>query len=132
MVNGIGLRLRFSESYEKFNEDSFGKQATLVFVEKIDIAKQTSALKAYDSKIRNENRYYPLAPTGEHLFLLFNCEGTLFPTIRPFNEQKEKYYRAAIGKNFLLEKAETKKYKPRETNKTFPNARAGVEFPQGE
>ena len=115
------LSLAFTEDYDKLPENSFGRHATLLLVKKISIEKQTQALKGYDSKIRNETRYYHLGEQGDFLFLLFDLDGTLFTTIRPHNDQKQTYYTANIGNPFLLEKREPKKYAPRKTSITTTN-----------
>jgi hypothetical protein len=48
--------------------------------------------------------HYPLPKTGKYLLLLFECEGTVFTTLRRSLPIKHHYYEKAVGQEFELVK----------------------------
>jgi hypothetical protein len=100
--------IKFSHNYLKLPPNWQGKKATLLFVREIELEKQTSLLIDYDTLYldRGESKHYPLPKKGKYLLLLFECEGTIFTTLRRSTWQKLNYYNDNIFQEFELVKTE--------------------------
>jgi len=112
--------LKFSHSYLKLPNQWEGKKATLLFVREIELEKQTEWFKVYDTVVGILDGFvdsakrlingltrlvfqfdafrslefiaYPLPKKGKYLLLLFECEGTVFTTLRRSTPEKKLYY----------------------------------------
>jgi len=85
-----------------------GTQATLIaaYPESVErIKTRYTAFWKKDTKIRGEERYYPLN-FKEAIILVFlhHNTGILFPTIRRNYKDKFEYYSNSIRKAFLLQR----------------------------
>ena len=92
--------LKFSHNYLKLPPNWEGKKATLLFVREIELEKQTELFLNYDTEYvypaygREDGMAanYPLPKKGKYLLLLFECEGTVFTTLRRSTPEKKRYY----------------------------------------
>lgn len=104
--------IRFSHTYFKLNYMTGDNNnvtpvqgATLVNVSKVSLKDLPQKFLNYDTTYPNGT--YPLKD-GEYLLLLFvttdyKNDEFIFTTIRPYNKQKEKYYKELAGKYFSVE-----------------------------
>jgi len=106
-------QLKFSHNYLKLPPNWEGKKATLLFVREIELEKQRDSFLSYDTRyayyspLCGESRSnYSLPKKGKYLLLLFECEGTVFTTLRRSTPEKKAYYEseAAWKKKFELVK----------------------------
>jgi hypothetical protein len=107
-------QLKFSHNYLKLPPNWEGKKATLLFVREIELEKQNWELLYYDTIycdriVQNSFgepdpvfEFYPLPKKGKHLLLLFECEGTIFTTLRRSTPQKKVYYELRRMQEFEL------------------------------
>lgn len=99
-------KIKFSEDYEKLPVFWNGTHATLltVFPVKMETIKNRyTAFWKFDTKIRGEERYYPLNfKDAIILVFLHHNSGKLFPTIRKNYKEKFEYYTNQIGETFQL------------------------------
>ena len=99
-------KIKFSEDYEKLPVDWVGTYATLigVYPEKVkNLKARYSLFLEYDTKVRGEERHYPLNFEGALILVFIHHEtGSLFPTIRRNYKRKFEYYTASIGETFVL------------------------------
>jgi hypothetical protein len=59
----------------------------------------------YEDSERGVNmNHYPLPKKGKYLLLLFECEGTVFTTLRRSTPEKMNYYHEKRGMDFELVK----------------------------
>ena len=98
--------LKFSHDYEKLPLIWKGTQATLISMTQVDInelKKSHPAFIKYDTKIRGEDKYFPL-DFDEGLILTFihHNTGIPFTTIRRFLPNKADYYHMAVLESFIL------------------------------
>jgi len=90
------LKIKFSHDYPKLWGQTVGY---LMAVEKIFYEDIMQDLIEYDTKI-NDGEYYKLYG-NEFLILYFRGEKLIpFCTIRPYNKEKEEYYRSNINRWF--------------------------------
>jgi len=109
--------IRFSHSYLKLPPSWEGKKATLLFVREIELERQNEQFLTYDTqyyKIEVDEDYshfdlYPLPKKGKYLLLLFECEGTVFTTLRRSYGSKMGYYLERLNCEFELIKIEEEK-----------------------
>lgn len=113
-------QITFSHNYLKLPKDWQGKKATLLFVREIELEKQTMYLLDYDTEYLLDDgwnhEHYDLPDKGKYLLLLFECEGTIFTTLRKdkFMEvngiamTKERYFKERVGDEFELVKVDEK------------------------
>ena len=100
--------LKFSHNYLKLPTNWQGKKATLLFVREIELEKQMQWFLHYDTQFGvgsltgDTNTFYPLPKKGKYLLLLFECEGTLFTTLRRSTPQKKVYYELRRMQEFEL------------------------------
>jgi hypothetical protein len=108
-LNVIKLKkIKFSEDYEKLPFVWIGTQATLISVypESVEnIKKRYTAFYKYDTKVRHQDKYYPLNFVDAIILVfLHHNTGILFPTIRRNYKEKFEYYANSIGETFILTK----------------------------
>ena len=100
--------IKFSHSYFKLNRIPNGPLGTVTPVKSATLIKAISLMLkdlpdsfiAYDTAYPDGN--YPLKQ-GKYLLLLFLTNEFLFTTLRPYNPQKEIYYRGKEGQVFIVE-----------------------------
>jgi hypothetical protein len=112
MVVKMSNKILFSHSYLKLPPHWEGKKATLLFVREIELGEQTMWFKDYDTKYMLDSlnfEYYDLPDKGKYLLLLFECEGTVFTTLRRSTPQKKVYYELRRMQEFELVKTEEAK-----------------------
>lgn len=103
-------QIKFSHNYLKLPSNWQGKKATLLFVREIELGKQTETFLDFDTAfvVESDNQtcfdYYPLPSKGKYLLLLFECEGTIFTTLRRSTPQKKVYYELRRMQEFELVK----------------------------
>jgi hypothetical protein len=91
------MQISFSHNYPKLHGQ---KQATLLVIEKCILSKLTDEFIEYDTAY--DGGHYHLAP-GTYILLVFLGEKHIpFTTMRPFTEEKYRYYEAGIGKIFTI------------------------------
>lgn len=87
--------VRFSHKYHKLPDGI--KSARLFAVERIKLECQTKAFIDYD--VTFEGGRYQLPEAGDFLLLCFIADtGAFFTTCRPWDAEKEAYYRGLVGK----------------------------------
>lgn len=101
------MKIKFSHDYPKLHGQ---KKATLLAVLKGESIKLDSDFIKYDTSFIREDgtqACYDL-PAGLVLVLFFIGDKLIpFTTVRRWTEEKEKYYRANIGKNFEINITDT-------------------------
>ncbi|MBN2567825.1 MAG: hypothetical protein JXB42_00175 [Deltaproteobacteria bacterium] len=99
-------QIKFSEDFEKLPENWNGTQAILIAVypEKVETIKNAiPAFIEYDTKIRGEDRYYPIDFEDALILVFLHLNtGRLFPTIRRNYREKFEYYTASTRETFVL------------------------------
>ncbi len=109
--------IKFShDTYKKFFlKDSKVEEADvveLIGVSICEINKLSKEFKTFDSQFgfEDEPEFYPLPEEGK-VIVLFFCDGScdIFPTIRRWTQQKEKWYKEGIGKEHEIIITEAKK-----------------------
>ena len=103
--NGDRMIIKFSHDYDKITGT---KEARLLEVLNINLQNLSEDFIKYDT-----GEIYTLPRKGDYMMLIFQkinsqpysrrCD--LFTTLRRRTDEKEKYYRKAIGRVFQLEKA---------------------------
>ena len=111
-------QLKFSHNYLKLPPNWEGKKATLLFVREIELGKQNYYFLELDTSYEDPENIetrewskllqYPLPKKGKYLLLLFECEGTVFTTLRRSYESKLTYYGTRVGEEFELVKTDDK------------------------
>jgi hypothetical protein len=108
-------QIKFSHAYLKLPPNWQGKKATLLFVREIELEKQNKAFLNYDTEFDcptgkgwHGTSFYPLPKKGKYLLLLFECEGTIFTTLRRSTPQKKVYYELRRMQEFELVKTDEK------------------------
>lgn len=92
------MKIKFSHNYPKFHGQ---KSATLLVVEKCILSKLPDKFIEYDTVY--EDGHYHLAP-GVYMILVFlGDEFIPFTTVRPWTEEKYRYYHSNIGNIFDVE-----------------------------
>lgn len=103
-------KIKFSHAYKKLLDDS-GRvipHAKLLFALITELEYLPKCFRDYDT----ESGLYKLPPRGTFIILMFqkpssaNFHGpaeNLFTTIRRYTPTKAKYYKEAIGENFIIE-----------------------------
>jgi hypothetical protein len=101
-------QIKFSYEYEKFANIHTDRPVKLVLMLKSNLSDLSKSFIEYDTCIydsvdfETQNEYYKLT-SRENLVLFFvDCDYNLFSTVRRFTEDKEKYYRSKIGKEFEI------------------------------
>lgn len=99
--------IKFSHDYWKLPVGAInGGIAKLLYVQKIKLEEQTTFFLNYDTTIRQKDElghaFYPLPDKGDYLLLLFDCDGTIFTTLRRYTEEKSLYYLNNIGNYFQM------------------------------
>jgi hypothetical protein len=106
-------QLKFSHNYLKLPPNWEGKKATLLFVREINLEDQTEQFLDYDTTYSNGVgewvERYDLPKSGKYLLLLFECEGTVFTTLRRSYGSKMGYYLERLNCEFELVKIEEEK-----------------------
>jgi len=100
--------IKFSHRYRKLHvlPSETRPRARLLQVIPIDAAELTDMMCEYDATYEDaEGRpvRYPLPVHGKVLVLVFESVGGIFTTIRPHNDEKERYYRSATGALFFID-----------------------------
>lgn len=98
-------QIKFSSDYHKMPENANGKIAHLRYVQVIELEKQTTFFLNYDTTIRNGlagHSVYELPEKGKYLLLLFDCEGTMFTTLRRWTIEKALYYQRQVNEQFEI------------------------------
>jgi hypothetical protein len=88
--------IEFSHKYTKF--PAAFELSMLVGVFPLDLKELSPELREYDTYYHTG--HYDLPQTGQYMLLLFIANGGigwLWPTIRRWTPEKEKYYRGSIG-----------------------------------
>ncbi len=105
-------KIKFSHDYDKLPRVWEGTQAILfgvVYVDSmIDLQNRLPELIKKDTKFRGEEGSYrfPLSMDSALILTFYHVNtGTLFTTIRSYNEEKDEYYRSQIGETFLMERS---------------------------
>lgn len=98
--------LSFSHSYSKFplewSHDGEQRTATLLEVLVADLDQLSPAFLQYDTSIQGGGNY-PLKPgTVLVLLLVSGPNREVFTTIRSWNAEKERYYKALRGKDVAI------------------------------
>jgi len=93
--------ISFSHRYEKMPSVTVDNRAMLLQVFRVGKSNLSSYFLDYDTRYKEEGmtKHYPLKD-GPLLLLLFNWDDTLMPTLRSWNESKEKYYMDSVGQYF--------------------------------
>lgn len=105
------MKIKFSHKYTKlFKAGSFNgytSSAVLLDVIVVNLEDLSKTFLDYDT----DSGLFPLPKKGKYMMLLFCKSGTndLFPTLRRWTPEKEKYYRSGIGIIFDIEYVEGSK-----------------------
>ena len=91
--------IKFSHVYPKLRGQKFARLLEVVLRERAELSEN---FIEYDTKYGSDNSY-PL-PNGIYLILVFLGNDLIpFTTARRWTQEKERYYREAIGKNFNIQ-----------------------------
>ena len=103
------MKIKFSHKYAKLEDfgNDIQKMAKLLEVVNVNLENLSEDFKNYDT----DHGIYQLPNKGDYMMLIFfkNKMSGLFTTLRRRTEEKEKYYRGAIGLWFDIEIVEVKK-----------------------
>ena len=93
-------QIKFSHNYLKFGSLLMPFTARLVGIALVDSEKLTGAFIDYETAFRREDgsiEYYKL-PKGKLIMLVFFAENrNVFTTLRPYTEDKLRYYATCTG-----------------------------------
>ena len=81
----------------------YADKALLLEVFKTHYRDLSNTFIAYDTEILSTQEHYLLPKTDLLILLLHADTGQVFTTVRRWTPQKEKYYRALRGQEFLIQ-----------------------------
>ncbi|MCZ7362366.1 MAG: hypothetical protein O8C58_03360 [Candidatus Methanoperedens sp.] len=94
--------IKFSHYYEKMPDDAQLSSPVLLEVLTSHLDELSQGFIEYDTKIKNENKYYAL-PNSKLLVLLLKTSNSIFTTVRRWTPEKESYYRSIRGQQVKIE-----------------------------
>lgn len=96
--------IRFTYALTKLQRINTGMPVTLLHASKTRLSKLSGSFLRYDTRFATRSGYFNLDGLDEIILLLFeDIEGTLFSTLRSYNEAKFLYYSSNIGQQFTVE-----------------------------
>ena len=107
------MKIKFSHAYRKLIQTKYNcsrefvHKARLLDVVRVKLEDLSAKFLDYDT----DNGVYPLPKKGDYMMLLFlkPSGADIFPTLRRWTPEKERYYRDGIGVEFDIEITEVVK-----------------------
>jgi len=96
-------QITFTKWLRKLENIATHEPVTLMHVSHTRISRLSGEFLRYDTKFSGERGYFNLEGYDHIILLLFvDAEGSMFSTLRPYNEGKLNYYQSSLGQPFKV------------------------------